>query len=427
MLQQIGSLIRELGSTGVLLITFIILGLLFRVKIGDLFKSSIQIVVGYFALWTFLGAMAGTFSPVAQGLSSYAHLNLPILDVGQGLHAIIMFAPAIFPFFYLFGFLLNLILLYFNLTRVINVDIWNYWSWWVAALVTYFITHSVILAVVAFILSEWLCLFLGEKQAKAIGKGYQMPGVTFAHGFSAPLAVFAPLVNWVIDRIPGINRITLSPERIQKKFHWFDSSVFGFIIAFVLSILAKESVTTAITNGVVLAAMMIVLPFAIKTMVVGVMTIGQPIKDILANWAQRRFKGKEQTYYLGLDCAIGAAHPVSLSVGVLLIPSAYILATILPGVRLLPMGDVVFLSFCVASAMPFLKMDVFRGWIYGLLVLTLLLYTGTWLAPILTQMGLDAGFKLPSDASQVSVLLNYPSYFIFVPFAKLFAHIGVLP
>jgi PTS system galactitol-specific IIC component len=93
---------------------------------------------------------------------------------------------------------------------------------------------------------------------------------------------------------------------------------------------------------------------------------------------------------------------------VLLIPITLILAAILPGNRLLPLADLAFLGFWVATPMAMFRNNIVRGVIYGTVAMAISLYMATAVAPLVTQLGVAAGTALPEGTAEISMLTIYP-------------------
>ncbi len=63
-----------------------------------------------------------------------------------------------------------------------------------------------------------IVLFLADWTAPGIQKLYNLPGISIPHGFTAAYVPIAIPLNWVIDRIPGLNKMEADPEAIRKRF-----------------------------------------------------------------------------------------------------------------------------------------------------------------------------------------------------------------
>lgn len=95
---------------------------------------------------------------------------------------------------------------------------------------------------------------------------------------------------------------------------------------------------------ITVAAIMVLFPRMIRLIVEGLL----PISDGARKFFQKYFKGRE--VYIGLDTAVTLGHPTTIAVGLLLIPIMLILASILPGNKVLPLADLPVAPFFICMA-----------------------------------------------------------------------------
>ena len=243
-------------------------------------------------------------------------------------------------------------MLAFKWTKTLDADILNYWTWGITAIVVYTLTDNVWLALIGFALNEILILL----------------GIA---------------VNWVIDKIPGLNTLDADADTIQRKFGVIGEPVFiGVFLGAVLGIFAKLPWTSVLSVAVTLAGVMIIFPRMLNIMMEGL----RPISEEVRNFMKRRFN---RDVYIGLDAAILIGFPDVLSVGILLIPILIVLALILPGNHVLPLADLAIATpFLMTLVMPFCKKgNIIRGLIAGTVIFALTLYISGDLAPIFTAAG----------------------------------------
>jgi len=407
--------VNALGAFVMVPIVLFVIALLMKVKVGQALRHSIRAGVGLAGLNVFLGVAGQQFAPIAQGIVKTTGLHLAIPDIGVGLNIAIAFSWKFAGFFIPAGILLNLFMLVIKATKTVNIDVWNFWPWAFSAQLVYMVTGSFIWSWVAFFATGIICLLLGDVQAHAIQKGYDLPGITFPHPFSTFFTLLAPPFEKLFESIPGFRNIKADPEALQKKIGpWGSSVVMGFLIGIFLGILAGFNSIKILQFGVMLAFIMVFLPYTINVLVSGLI----PISDATRAFLSKRFKGRE--YYIGLDCAVGVGQLSSIMTGVLLIPIAVILAALLPGNKVLPMADLPFLAFWVSVAMAYFKKNVLRGVIYGTVIIAFSLWMATSMAPLLTEGAKLAGVQLPETATTVSNLTIYPWGWVLATIAKLF-------
>lgn len=220
---------------------------------------------------------------------------------------------------------------------------------------------------------------------------------------------------WLFDRIPGIKDWNVDIESLQKKIGPLgNSTVFGLVIGIALSLVAGYDVIKALQTGVIVAAIMLLMPEMIKNLMSGLF----PISEAARKYLSQKFPGRE--FYIGLDCAVGVAQPSAIVVAVLLIPITLLLAAVLPGNKLLPLADLAFLGFWVAMPMAMFKNNILKGVLYGTVAIAVSLWMATSIAPLVTRLSVAAGSTIPEGVSQVSMLTIYPWAWVTTKFASLF-------
>ena len=169
--------IVDLGAAVMLPIVLIIIGLFFRMKLGQAIKS------GGAASWS------------------------------------VPFAPIVLPLIVI----VNLILLKLKWTKVMNVDIWNYIHFIIPGAMAYALTDSIAVGVIVTLASSVLALFIGQIVAKPWQEFFGLEGTTCSTlsyiGTTFPLAT---LFNKIIDCIPGLNKIDVNMDKIESKLGFFD-------------------------------------------------------------------------------------------------------------------------------------------------------------------------------------------------------------
>jgi PTS system galactitol-specific IIC component len=396
--------INNLGVTVMLPIALFLIGIAFGVKPGVALVNGLKVGIGFFGLNTILYSVVATnIGSLASAIVARTGLPLSIPDVGVGLHFSITFSLAAAAFMIPLGLLVNIVMLALKWPKTVNIDIWNFWPWMFSWACVQGLTGSPLLGFVAFLFTGVISLLLGDRQAEYIQKYYDLPGISFPHPFSSFFGLLALPFMWAFDRIPGLKDWNVDIETMQKRLGPFgDSTVLGFVIGFVLSLIAGYGLIQALQTAVIVAAILLLMPMMIKILVSGLFPISEAARKMLTN----RYPGRE--FYIGLDCAVGVAQPSAIVVAVILIPITLILAAILPGNKLLPLADLAFLGFWVATPMAMFKNNIIRGVIYGTFAMAVSLWMATSIAPLVTRLGVAAGAVLPEGSSLMSMLTIYP-------------------
>jgi PTS system galactitol-specific IIC component len=135
-----------------------------------------------------------------------------------------------------------------------------------------------------------------------------------------------------------------------------------------------------------MAAVLVVLPKVVAILMEGLI----PISEGAREWLQKRFPGRDML--IGLDAAVVIGHPANMAIALLCVPIALLLAVVLPGNRMLPFGDLAALPFYVLWGVAASRGNMIRGLINSIVILACILWIGTSLGPLTTELARKAGW-----------------------------------
>ena len=147
-----------------------------------------------------------------------------------------------------------------------------------------------------------------------------------------------------------------------------------------------EAVKDILTLSVSMAAVLVVLPKIVAILMEGLIPISEGAREYL----QKRFPGRD--VLIGLDAAVVIGHPANMAVALLCVPIALLLAVVLPGNRMLPFGDLAALPFYVLWGVAASRGNMVRGLLNAVVILCCILWIGTSLAPLTTELARAAHF-----------------------------------
>lgn len=312
--------------------------------------------------------------------------------------------------------IVNLIMLAMNWTKTLNIDIWNYWHMSAAAATGYIVTKNFIFGIFCGIIYTVIVQIVADKTAPKMQEYYGLEGVSFTTGSAQGYALIGIPIGWVVDKIPGINKLDVKPETIQKRFGIFgEPMIMGIIIGAFLGILGGYDFAGILQIGMTMGGVMFLMPRMVKILMEGLI----PIQESAQKMLQKRYGDRE--IYLGMDAALATGAPAALATGLLMVPITLFIAVILPGNRVLPFGDLATIPFFAALVVPSRKGNILHSVISLTVVITLALLMATNFAPVLTQMA-NGIVEFPKGAAEISNLdtggniLNW----IFLKLAELY-------
>lgn len=388
--------ILNMGPTVILPITILILGLIFKIKFSKALKSGLTIGIGFVGINLVVNLLTTTLGPAAQAMVERFGLSLTIIDVGWPMTASATWASPVAPLLIPICLIVNLLLIYFNRTKTLNIDLWNYWHFIVAGATGYIVTGSYVWAIICAIIMECLVLYTADKTASYVQDFYGLEGICLPTGSTTSFAPLGYLVGKVVEKIPGINKLNADPDSIQKRFGIFgEPMMMGIILGLILGALAGYGVSEVFNVGMSMGAVMFLMPRMVKILMEGLVPISEAVRDFL----QEKYEGRD--LYIGLDAALATGHPSVLSTALILVPITLFLAVILPGNRVLPFGDLATIPFYVAFIVCFRKGNIVQSVITGTIVLAISLLMATNYAPVHTEL-LQQANMMPKGAAIVS-------------------------
>lgn len=407
-----------MGAIVMMPIIFFILGLIFRVKPGEAFKAGMTVGIGFTGINMIVSLLLESLGPATMDMVERFGFHLNVVDAGWATGAAIGWASPLIPFIVIGAIILNLILIIIKRTKIINIDIFNYWLISLVGTLIYNHTNNLILGVSGALLLYLIAFIIGDLTAKPIQEMYQIKGVAFVHatcGIYVPVGI---LINFIINKIPGLNKIDLNPESITKAFGVIGEPVsLATILGIGLGLLAGWPITEILPLAVKVAAVMVLLPKMVGVTVDGVMVI----RNAAEKFMTKLFPGRE--FYFGMDTALLIGEPCIIATSLLLIPASLVLAMILPGNKMLPFTDLASIVFVISMVAPFCKRNMFRIFITGLAIITISLYAGTSLAPEYTAAAQKANVNVHlKDGQELGNLVspyNTPAGWIIVKAGEL--------
>ncbi|ELY4522817.1 PTS galactitol transporter subunit IIC [Cronobacter turicensis] len=386
MFSEIMRYILDLGPTVMLPVVIIIFSKLLGMKAGECFRSGLHIGIGFVGIGLVIGLMLDSIGPAAKAMAEHFEINLHVVDVGWPGSSPMTWASQIALVAIPIAIIVNIAMLVTRMTRVVNVDIWNIWHMTFTGAMLHLATGSYWIGIMGVAAHAAFVYKLGDWFAKDTRDYFGLEGMAIPHGTSAYLGPIAVLVDTLIDKIPGLNRIHFSADDVQKRFGPFGEPVtVGFVMGLVIGLLAGYDVKGVLQLAVKTAAVMLLMPRVIKPIMDGLTPI--------AKQARKRLQAKfgSQEFLIGLDPALLLGHTSVVSASLIFIPLTILIAVVVPGNQVLPFGDLATIGFFVAMAVAVHQGNLFRTLISGVIIMSMTLWIATQTIGLHTQLAANAG------------------------------------
>ncbi len=377
------------GPAVFLPIIMLAIGLVLRMKFLQAASSAILLGVAFAAVSLVIGYILAVIGQVGNQMISNTGLHLSALDIGWTPAAAISWAWKFAALGFVIEIVVNIVMLWAKWTDILNVDMWNVWHLsWMGALIT-MVTGSYVIALIADIVWVAMQLKIGQYIRPRVQEMTDLPGVTSTHPMFFNLLWLYP-VYLLVNRIPGINKIKISPQSLRDRLGIFgENHVLGFIIGCLIGIAAGDNVAVVLQTGIEAAAALTLFPMVSSLFMRALV----PISEAATEFMKARFPGR--MFYVGLDWPILAGVSTIWTVSILLIPFVLLATVVLPGNMVLPFGSVMFIGGVVPGAV-LTRGDMVKTWIMSIIMLPLYFYAATWLAPLMTRIAVSTGVvKIP--------------------------------
>jgi PTS system galactitol-specific IIC component len=389
--------VLDLGAPVMMPILMTLLGLALGQGFSKSFRAGLTVGVGFVAIGLAVGLLVQVVGPRAMAFAGVLGLKLDVLDVGWPMGAAVSFASPIAAALIPAVLALNVFLVAVKQTRTVDVDLWNYWHFIYTGAVIHAATGSLGSGVLGACITAFVVFKLADWTAPAVQGHFGLPGISLPHTETVNWAPLMYALDRIERRIPGLSRLHADPVSIRKRLGMLGEPILmGALLGLLLGVLGAipelragavgKAVKDVLTLSVSMAAVLVILPKMVAILMEGLI----PISDGAREFLQKRFPGRD--VLIGLDAAVVIGHPANMAVALLCVPIALLLAVVLPGNRMLPFGDLAALPFYVLWGVAASRGNMVRGLLNAVVILCGILWIGTSLAPLTTELARAAHF-----------------------------------
>src|SRR5574344_1616611 len=397
-MEAVFSYVIGLGAAVMMPIIFTILGVCIGIKFSKALKSGLYVGVGFVGLGVITGLLTSSLGPALSQVVTIYGLELNVFDMGWPAAASVAYNTTVGAFIIPVCLGVNLVLLLTKCTRTVNIDLWNYWHFAFIGAVVYFVFgQSLVWGYFAAIICYIVTLVFADLTADKFQCYYgNLDGISIPQPFCQSFVPFALCINWLLDKIPGFDKLDIDADGLKKKFGVLgEPLVLGVIVGVLIGLVAKQDVKGVLFLGVTMGAVMELIPRITKLFIDGLMPISDKTKEIV----NKKFNGKKVN--IGMSPALVIGHPTTLVVTLLLIPTYLVIAVALPGNQFLPLASLAGLFYIFPMILPYTKGNVVKTYIIGLVALAVGLYFVTDMAPAFTKAAASVFAATGDKAAQV--------------------------
>ncbi|WP_210547074.1 PTS transporter subunit IIC [Rhodoferax sp. PAMC 29310] len=373
-------------------IIIFLIALAARVPLQRALFSTVALAAGFAGVFIAFDFFVANISPAVRQLSLARGLSFPVLDVGWPPLAAITWASPLAAISIPLVLLTNLVLLAVGWTRTIYIDIWNYWHFAFMGVLVMSTSGSLWLGLSATLVLAIYCFKMTEWTAPDVERETGLKGISASPISVNGLVPYVAGVDWLLDRIPGIKAINYNPA--QKKQAVSDAEdqltaldmlsepmVIGVLMGLALALAADYGLKESLELSVHIAAVMYLLPKSAGLIGEAMM----PITTALREQVERHFPSRKNLV-VAMDTGFLMHHKSVVVTGLLLMALAIGIALVLPGNRVLPLGDLPNVISVMSLSVLMMRGNVFRAVLAGIPVIITFLWVASSMAPAYTEL-----------------------------------------
>lgn len=385
-----------LGGPAIMFVIITLLSLGFKVKFSKALESGIRMAIALTGMTAAISLLTDALGPALNDFIKSTGVNLHITDLGWAPMAVITWGSIYTLFFAFVCTIVNLLMLFMNKTKTLNVDLFNIWNISIIGLLVEYYAHNMIITTLFVIMIYSLMLKNSDALKPSINQvlNYDENNVTTTAHPSLLIAPFVYIIDKFITKfLPFVDKFDFNAEILNKKIgFWGSKFAIGVYLGCFIGILGqqslKEVLTLGFTTGVVLELFAYIGGWFGPAI--------EPLSNRISTIMSSRLRGRK--LFIGIDWPILASSAELWAVVNILAPILLFMAMLLPGNNVLPLGGIL-LTVLVPALLLITGGKVIRMTIIGTILLPLFLWAATMISSFLTNTSKEIG-EFPSGLSK---------------------------
>lgn len=390
----------NLGAAPLMTIILTVIALLFRVKFTKALEGGIKLGIALTGVGAIMNILTGAFSNALGEFVANTGLNLNVTDVGWAPLATITWGSPYTLYFMLILLIVNGIMLALNKTNTLDVDIFDIWHLSIVGLFAMYMGANLLVTTL-------LVVFIGV--LKIINSDLMKP--TFNDLLNAPdenpmttthmnymMNPIIMLLDKIYDKLfSWLYKYDFDAAKLNSKIgFWGSKFAIGIYLGIFVGLLAGISIQEMLTLGFTAAVCLELFSVIGQWFIASVEPLSQGVTDFTSK------KFSDRTFNIGLDWPFIAGRAEIWAVANVLAPIMLIEALILPNNGLLPLGGIIAMGLTPALLVV-TRGKIIRMIVIGTVLLPTFLYSGTLIAPFVTETAKQVG-AFPADVASNALI-----------------------
>ncbi|WP_306484194.1 PTS galactitol transporter subunit IIC [Anaerococcus sp.] len=385
-----------------MLLVLTIISVIVGVKFSKALEGGIRLAISITAIGAVMNILTSSFSEALQAFVGRTGIELSITDVGWAPLATITWGSPYTLYFLLVMIIVNVVMLLLNKTNTLDVDIFDIWHLAITGLFAMYMGASLLVTTL-------LVIFIGV--LKIINSDLMKP--TFNDLLDAPdenpmttthmnymMNPIVMLFNKIIDKIfPFLDKYDFDAAKLNSKIgFWGSKSAIGIYLGLFIGLLAgmplMDTFTLAFTAATCLELFSVIGQWFIESV--------EPLSQGIADFANKKLGGRSLN--IGLDWPFIAGRSEMWAAANILAPIMLLIAIILPGNKVLPLGGIIAMGLTPALLVV-TRGRIIRMILIGTFMLPIFLWSGTLIAPYATEAAKSVN-AFPAGLSESALITH---------------------
>lgn len=380
--------IIDLGAAPLMTIVLTVIALCFKVKFTKALEGGIKLGIALTGISAIINILSTAFSGAMADFVTRTGLHLNITDVGWAPLATITWGSPYTLYFLLVMLIVNIVMLVLNKTNTLDVDIFDIWHLSIVGLFAIFSGANLLIATVLVVFIGILKIINSDVMKPTfndlLNAGDENPMTTTHMNYmmNPIIMVFDKLFDKLF---PWLDKYDFDAAKLNAKIgFWGSKFAIGIYLGIFVGLLAGQKpvdiISLAFTAAVCLELFSLIGSWFIAAV--------EPLSQGITDFASSKLKGR--TLNIGLDWPFLAGRAEIWAAANVLAPIMLLEAMVLPGNKLLPLAGIIAMGVTPALLVV-TRGKLIRMIVIGAIELPLFLWSGTLIAPFITETAKKVG------------------------------------
>lgn len=390
----------DLGAAPLMTIILTVIALLFRVKFTKALEGGIKLGIALTGVGAIMNILTGAFSNALGEFVANTGLNLNVTDVGWAPLATITWGSPYTLYFMFVILIINGIMLVLNKTNTLDVDIFDIWHLSIVGLFAMYMGANLLVTTLLVVFIGFLKIINSDLMKPTFNDLLNAPDdnpMTTTH-MNYMMNPIIMLLDKIYDKLfSWLDKYDFDAAKLNSKIgFWGSKFAIGIYLGIFVGLLAGISVQEMLTLGFTAAVCLELFSVIGQWFIASVEPLSQGVTD----FTSKRFS--DRTFNIGLDWPFIAGRAEIWAVANVLAPIMLIEALVLPNNGILPLGGIIAMGLTPALLVV-TRGKIIRMIVIGTVLLPTFLYSGTLIAPFVTETAKQVG-AFPTDIASNALI-----------------------